>query len=272
MLLTDKVAIVTGSNGGIGFGIAERLAREGAGVVLNGRNKDKLCEAARLLENNGAEVLAIHADVSIEDEVERLFHETLERFGRLDVLVNNARQRLDLGEWGPFLNMRAEGWDRFMAANLGMLFYSTHRAARIMTRQRSGSIINVSSIGAVRAHRGMIAYDAMKGAMDAFTRAVALELAPWGVRVNSIQPGLIAATSWLQLSPEEQKHRTASIPLGRAGRPADCAWAAVFLASDEASYITGQSFQIDGGVCAGARSPQAELNPVVGTDSTNKMG
>ncbi|MHB1132425.1 MAG: SDR family NAD(P)-dependent oxidoreductase [Chloroflexota bacterium] len=267
MLLEGKVALITGSNGGIGFGIAERFAREGARVVLNGRNEAKLAAAAQTIKAAGGDVLAIAADVAVEAEVERVFGQVMDRYGTLDILVNNARQRCDQGEWGPFLRMRSEGWDRFMAANLGMLFYCTHRAAQVMARKRGGSIINISSIGALRAHREMIAYDAMKGAMDAFTRAVAVDLAPWDVRVNSLQGGLIASTSYNQLPPEEQARRSASIPMRKAGQPADVAWAAVFLASDDAAWITGQSFQVDGGVCAAARSPQGELGPVVGPES-----
>ena len=212
-------------------------------------------------------MLTIEADLGVEMEVERLFDKALERFGTVDVLVNNARQYVNLGENGPFLTMRSEGWDRFMAVNLGMLFYCTPRGARIMARQRHGSIINISSIGAVRAHRQTIAYDAMKGAMDAFTRAVAVDVAPWGVRVNSIQPGAIAASLWDRLPPEEQSQRVSGIPMGRAGHPEDVAWAATFLASDDAAYVTGQSFQVDGGLLAAARSPKNEVAPVVGPDT-----
>jgi len=267
MLLLGKVVLVTGSTYGIGLGIAERFAREGARLVVNGRSGDRLQEVAYRLEAEGTQVLAVEADLGVEMEVERLFDRALERFGALDVLVNNARQYVNLGESGPFLTMRSEGWDRFMAVNLGILFYCTQRAARIMARQRRGSIINISSIGAVRAHRQMIAYDAMKGAMDAFTRAVAVDLAPWGVRVNSIQPGAIAASLWDRLPPEERGQRASGIPMGRAGCPGDVAWAATFLASDDAAYVTGQSFQVDGGLLAAARSPRSEMAPVVGPDT-----
>ncbi len=267
MLLLGKVALVTGSTYGIGLGIAERFAREGARIVVNGRSGERLEEIAHRLEAEGAQVLPVKADLGVEMEVERLFDRALERFGALDVLVNNARQYVNLGENGPFLTMRSEGWDRFMAVNMGMLFYCTQRAARIMARQRHGSIINISSIGAVRAHRQTIAYDALKGAMDAFTRAVAVDLAPWGVRVNSIQPGAIAASLWDRLPPEERAQRVSGIPMGRVGSPGDIAWAATFLASDDAAYVTGQSFQVDGGLLAAARSPQSEMVPVVGPDT-----
>lgn len=266
MLLQDKVALVTGSNYGIGLGIAERFAREGARVVLTGRSGERLKEFARRLESEGAEVLAVQTDLSVEPQVEDLFRQILERFSTLDVLVNNARQHVE-GDHGPFLTMRSEVWNGVMAVNLGMLFYCTLRAARIMARQRRGSIINISTIGAVRAHRQRVATDSMKGAMDSFTRAVAVDLAPWGVRVNSIQPGTIVSTAWDRLPIEEQERRVESIPMRRVGYPADVAWTAVFLASDEAGFVTGQSIQVDGGVLTAARSPQGELEPVVGPDT-----
>jgi 3-oxoacyl-[acyl-carrier protein] reductase len=259
MLLEGKVAIVTGSAGGIGLGIAERFAREGARVVICDLDGERLPAAAGAVEEAGGEVLPVQVDLSVEADAERLFNQALDRFGTLDILVNNALMRVGLGEGGPFLRMRSEGWDRFMAANLGMLFYCSHRAAKIMARKRNGSIVNISTNGAVRPHRNSIAYDAMKGAVDSFTRAAAIDLAPWGVRVNSIQPGMIATRPYLSLPPEEQARRITAIPLGRAGTPADIAWAAVFLSSDDASHITGISVLVDGGLITQGRAPQAEL-------------
>ncbi|MCC6174344.1 MAG: glucose 1-dehydrogenase [Chloroflexi bacterium] len=262
MLLEGKVALVTGSAGGIGFGIAERFVREGAKVVICDIDGDRLPDAARALESAGGDVLAVQADMSAEADVERVFAQTVERFGTLDIQVNNALMNLNQGERGPFLTMRAEGWNGFMAANLGMLFYCSQRAAKIMARKRNGSIINISTNGAVRAHRNSIAYDAMKGAVDSFTRAAAVDLAPWGVRVNAIQPGLIATRPFLALSVEEQARRAQVVPIGRAGTPADIAWAAVYFASDDASYVTGVSFLVDGGILAQGRPPQTELGQV----------
>src|SRR5919199_2267103 len=259
MLLEGKVALVTGSAGGIGLGIAQRFAREGAKIVICDMDADRLPEAAGSIEEAGGEVLSVHADVSVEAEVERLFSQAVERFGTLDILVNNAMMNTGQGSRGPFLKMESAGWDRFMAANLGMLFYCSHRAAKIMARKRNGSIINISTNGAVRPHRNSIAYDAMKGAVDSFTRAVAIDLAPWGVRVNSIQPGLIATRPFLALPEDEQARRATVVPIGRSGTPADIAWAATFLASDDASYITGISILVDGGLITQGRAPQAEL-------------
>ncbi|MCC7368069.1 MAG: glucose 1-dehydrogenase [Chloroflexi bacterium] len=261
-LLEGKVALVTGSAGGIGLGIARRFAREGAKLIICDIDADRLPGAAGQVEEDGGEVIAVHSDVSVESDVEKLFAQAVDRFGTLDILVNNALMPVNLGERGPFLKMRAEGWDRFMAANLGMLFYCSHRAAKIMARKRNGSIINISTNGAVRPHRNSVAYDAMKGAVDSFTRATAVDLAPWGVRVNSIQPGLIATRPFLSLSELEQARRATVVPTGRAGTPADIAWAATFLAADDASHITGISVLVDGGLITQGRAPQAELSPV----------
>lgn len=262
MILKDKVAIITGSSKGIGRGIAMRFAQEGAKVVVNGRNPDTVHRTAEEIRATGGTVLEVVGDVTVEDDVERLFARTLEEFGTLDILVNNAQTPVNQGEGGPFLQMTSKGWDTYVRANMGALFYCTHRAAKIMAAKRSGSIINISSNGASRAHRRLIAYDSVKGAMDAFTRAVAVDLAPWGVRVNALRPGLIAVDNWNDLSEEEKSRRRAVIPLGREGYPSDVAWAAVFLAADDAFYITGQAFEVDGGLLVQGRAPCAEHEPV----------
>ncbi|MFN8521557.1 MAG: glucose 1-dehydrogenase [Chloroflexota bacterium] len=262
MILKDKVAIVTGAAGGIGLGIAQRFAREGARVVICDMDAERLPAAARSIEEAGGEVLWVHTDVSVESQVEDLFQKTLARFGTLDILVNNAMMNVGQGSRGPFLKMTSTGWDRFMAANLGMLFYCSHRAAKIMAEKRNGSIINISTNGAVRPHRNSIAYDSMKGAIDSFTRATAVDLAPWGIRVNSIQPGLIATRPFLALPAEEQATRATVVPIGRAGTPADIAWTAVYLASDDASYVTGVSILVDGALITQGRAPQAEFKEI----------
>jgi NAD(P)-dependent dehydrogenase (short-subunit alcohol dehydrogenase family) len=267
MLLEGKVALITGSAGGIGLGIAQRFAREGAKIVICDRDGDRLPAAAGSIEEAGGEVLPVEVDVSEEDQVERLFGQAVDRFGTVDILVNNAMMPVGLGERGPFLTMKAEGWNRFMAANLGMLFYCSHRAAKIMARKRNGSIINISTNGAVRPHRNSIAYDSMKGAVDSFTRAAAIDLAPWQVRVNSIQPGLIATRPFQSLPEDEQARRATVVPLGRAGTPADIAWAATFLASDDASHITGISILVDGGLITQGRAPQVELTAPASPDT-----
>lgn len=248
MLLKDKVAIVTGSSQGIGKGIALRFAREGARVVLNGRSSDTLEPTATEARELGADVLAVQSDVTDPAGVETLFDQTMERHGRVDIVVNNAVTAVSQGESGPFLKMNADAWDAYMQANLGALFRCTHTAARIMARQEiRGNIINISTVGADRVHRKGIAYDSMKGAMETFTRAVAVDLAPWGIRVNGIRPGPIMVEKrpdWDDPRPHFNRHA----PLGRFGYPEDIAWAAVFLASDDASYVTGNIVNVDGGL------------------------
>jgi 3-oxoacyl-[acyl-carrier protein] reductase len=268
MLLKDKVAIVTGSGRGIGKGIALRLAREGAKVVVNGRDPQTVAATAAEIRAAGGTALEVPGDMSVEAEVERLFHRTLAEFGTLDILVNNAQMPAGKGERGPFLKTTAEGWNKYVMANMGMLYYCTHRAAQIMAAKRRGSIINISSNGAIRAHRQSIPYDAVKGAMEAFTRAVAVDLAPWGVRVNAVRPVMVAVESWNSLPEAEWEHRRATVPLGRVGTPADIAWAVVFLASDDASFVSGTMFEVDGASLAQSRPPSAELvRPVAGPDN-----
>jgi 3-oxoacyl-[acyl-carrier protein] reductase len=263
MLLRDKVAVVTGSGRGIGRGIATRFAREGARVVVNDRDGDVAARTAKEIRAAGGICLDIAADVSVESEVTRLFEETLRAFGTLDVLVNNAQMAVNKGEDGAFLKMTSAGWDAYVRANMGILFYCTHQAARIMARRGvRGCIINISSNGANRVHRNLIAYDSVKGAIDTFTRAVAVDLAPWGIRCNALRPGMIAVDYWEGLSLEERARRIEAIPIGREGRPADVAWAAVFLAADDAGFVTGQNFEVDGGMLAPGRSARAELGPV----------
>jgi 3-oxoacyl-[acyl-carrier protein] reductase len=271
VLLKEKVAIVTGSSRGIGRGIALRFAREGAKVVVCGRGADTVRSSAdeiRAIDGVAHEVVC---DVTDYDDVQRLFDETLRVFGTVDILVNNAQTPVE-GASGPFLRLTRGAWDSYVAKNMGALFYCTHRAAQIMAPKRRGSIINISTNATQRVHRRSIAYDSVKGAMDVFTMAVAVDLAPWGIRVNAIRPGMIAATGYEELSEAEKGRRTSQIPLGRYGFPEDIAWAAVFFAADDAGYVTGQAFQVDGGLLVQGRAPCAELaQPVVTPENIDRL-
>lgn len=270
MILQDKVAIITGSTRGIGRGIALRFAHERAKVVINGRNPEEVEALVNQIRTDG-QAIGVVADVTDKAQADQMFDETMRAFGALDILVNNAHAHLNIGERGPFLRMKAQGWDEYVGRNMGCLFYCTHRAAQIMAKKRRGAIINISSNSASRAHRQLIAYDSVKGAIDAFTRAVAVDLAPWGIRVNAIRPGMIAVAYWDNLTDAQKMHRRAAIPLGREGFPADVAWAAVFLAADDASYVTGQCFEVDGGLLAQGRSPCAEPQQVVTPDNIDEL-
>lgn len=266
MILQDRVAIVTGSAQGIGKGIALRFAREGARVVVNSRNPEKVRVTAEEIRKAGGTALEVVADITSEEDVTAMVARTVDEFGTIDILVNNARTNLDIGERGPFLTMTSGAWQAYMRANLGALFFCTHQVAKVMAKKRHGSIINISTNGAVRAHREMIAYDASKGAMEAFTRAVAVDLAPWQVRVNGIRPFPIRTENWEPLGEEEIRRRGSQVPIGRVGLPSDVGWACTFLAADDAAFITGQIFDVDGGMLAQSRPPQSELTPVAGPD------
>ncbi|MDQ3812037.1 MAG: SDR family oxidoreductase, partial [Chloroflexota bacterium] len=178
--LSGRTALVTGSSRGIGRGIVDRLADEGANVVVNGRHAHTIEPVAQALRERGARAIAVAADLGQTADVDRLFEQTVAAFGGLDILVNNAAWATPTAH---FLDMDEEHWDTVIRTNLRSVFLCSSRAARLMVDQRrAGSIINISSFAAARAHRQMAAYDATKGGMEAFTRAIAIDLAPFGVR------------------------------------------------------------------------------------------
>jgi 3-oxoacyl-[acyl-carrier protein] reductase len=252
---SGTVVIVTGAGRGIGRAIAERFARQGARVVANDIGAH-VQEFEQQLRQSGGEGISVVADVSHKSEVDRLFDITLERFGDVHVLVNNAGL---VNESRHFLTGDEAWWDRVLATNLKSVFLCAHRAATLMARRKGGCIISMSSGGATRAHRGNVAYDASKGGIEAFTRAAALDLAPYGIRVNAIAPGSIATGP---LSEEEARERGRAIPLGRMGTPEDIASVATFLASDAARYMTGHTVAVDGGLLSQQRSPQVDIFPL----------
>ena len=224
--LDGKTAIVTGSGHGIGRGIAERFAAEGARVVVNDVDETRAEEVAAAI---GDAAIAVAADVSSSADVDR--------------------HVLDADEaW----------WDRVIEVNLKGQFLCALRAAQWMARHGGGAMINLSSGGARAAHRGMVAYDASKGGVEAMTRALALDLAPYGIRVNALAPGAIDV---MGLDEEQRLLRGETIPMGRVGTPEDMAGPAVFLASDDARYVTGTFLSVDGGLLAQQRSPQVDIFP-----------
>jgi 3-oxoacyl-[acyl-carrier protein] reductase len=255
--LDGKVAIVTGAARGIGNAIARRFAAEGARVVIADIDEPGAKAAAGRIAADGGSAVGVGTDVGVPADVDALLSVTLGEFGTVDILVNNAAL---IGPGRHFLDTDEQWWDQYLTTNLKGHYLCTHRAAPIMARKRAGSIINLSSGGATRAHRGMIAYDASKGGIEALTRGLALELGPYGVRVNALVPGLIAT------NPDEpadsRRRRDETVPLGRGGTADDLAGPAVFLASDDARYVTGTRLVVDGGVLAQQRSPQVETFPV----------
>ena len=260
MKLQNKIAVITGGAQGIGAAIAERFAQEGAKVVIADINEGK----AKALVSQIPDSTYVPCDVSDADQVERLFSRTIEAFGRLDILVNNAALVHYADASRNFLELSTKTWLRTLEINLTGMFYCSQRAARIMAKQVSegrssgGVIINMSSGGGSRAHRHLMAYDTTKGGIEAATRAMAVDLAPWKIRVNTIVPGNITVDNALGgATGPEAAART--IPLGVPGLPADIASSAAFLASDEAAYITGQRIFVDGGMDAQLRSPGVDV-------------
>lgn len=249
-----QVVIVTGAGHGIGRAIAERFGEEGAAVVVNDVDEARANEVAQAIP--GAQALAVAADVSSKPQVDALFDATLSRFGTVDILVNNAG---NIHAARHFLDGDEAWWDKVLGVNLKGAFLCSHRAAHIMARKGSGVIINMSSGGATRAHRGNVAYDASKGGIEAMTRAMALDLAPYGVRVNAVVPGLILT---YDLSQADAIERGKVVPMGRLGTPEDLAGPTVFLATEDARYITGACLVVDGGVLVQQRSTPVDTFPL----------
>jgi 3-oxoacyl-[acyl-carrier protein] reductase len=241
---THRVALVTGGSRGIGRAAASLLAGGGARVVLCARNAADAEAAAQGLRETGAEAIAVPADVADPRQAEAAVKVCLDKFGRLDVLVNNAGVRQD----GLVLRMRDEDWDRVMAVNLKGAFHCTRAALRGMVRQRAGRIINVSSVVGVCGNPGQANYVAAKAGLIGFTKAVALEVASRGITANAVAPGFVETDMTAGLEADLQRRYLAQIPVGRFGRPDEVAWAIGFLASDEGGYLTGQVLHVNGGM------------------------
>lgn len=249
--LAGKVAIVVGASSGFGLASAELFARHGAAVVLAARRGERIAAAAERIRDGGGEALAVVVDVLSEGDLERLIAETMARFGALDILFNNAGTQLfKLADETSVME-----WDHVLSVNLRGAWLGCKFAIPAM-RQRGGAIINTGSIYATAGVPGQAAYAASKGAILAFTRQLAIELAPWRIRVNCLCPGWIDteyARNWFagQSDPDAAWQATlAAYPWRRPGEPLEAAQAALFLASDEASFVTGQALYVDGGYTA----------------------
>lgn len=246
--LNNKIALVTGASSGIGMASAVALARQGAKVVVAARRVERLQQIVSDLAREDHQAVAIKMDVTKKEQVQNAVMQTVEKFGRLDILVNNA----GVLDFSPFLEMTEEKWDLVIDTNLKGYFFVAQAAAREMAKNKSGRIINIASIasgGVGVGFPGIAHYCASKGAVVAFTESLAVELAPLGILVNCIGPGLIESemTANITSDPKQMQNFSTQIPLKRAGKPEEIASMVVYLASDESSYTTGSTIYIDGG-------------------------
>ena len=245
MLLAGKAALVTGASKGVGKGIALELARQGCDVAVNYRSDAPGAEAvAAEVRAAGREAITVAADVGLAVEVDRMFDQTLARLGKIDILVNNA----GIQTWKPLLDLEEREWDRVLATNLKGCFLCTQLAARHMRARGGGRIVNIGSGCNKVAFPRLVDYTASKGGIEMLTKVAAVELAPDGITVNCVAPGAIEiertkneagdyAGTWARLT-----------PAGRVGTPQDVAHAVVFFCTDAASFVTGQTLWVDGGL------------------------
>src|SRR5687767_4034028 len=243
--LNGKVALVTGGTRGIGKEIALELARAGASVAVNYYvEPDRAEETVRELRDVGVNAAAFAADVGLAPEVHRMIDDVIARLGRLDILVNNAGTQT----WTPFLDVTEDEWDRVIRTNLKGCFLCTQAAARHMKDHGGGAIVNIGSGSNKIPFPGLVAYTASRGGIEMLTKVAAVELAAHGIRVNCVAPGAIDVERTRLEREDYARHFGAITPLGRVGLPEDVARAVLFLASDAASFITGQTIWVDGGL------------------------
>ncbi|UUZ95763.1 3-oxoacyl-[acyl-carrier-protein] reductase [Paenibacillus sp. P25] len=244
-MLTDKVALVTGASRGIGRAIALTLAEAGADVVVNFAGSEGAAqEVVEQIEALGRRAFKIKANVGSSQEVEDMFKQVLEAFGRIDILVNNAGITRD----NLIMRMKEEEFDQVIETNLKGVFNCVKAATRPMMKQRSGRIINISSVVGALGNPGQVNYVAAKAGVIGMTKAAAKELASRGITVNCVAPGFIETDMTDKLSEELRSQLQQQIPLARLGQPEDIAKAVRYLASDDASYLTGQTIHVDGGM------------------------
>jgi glucose 1-dehydrogenase len=252
--LGNKVVVVTGASSGIGRSIAHAFAREGAAVAVNyARDAEGAESTVKEIEDGGGRAIAVQADVSKPEDIKALVERTVKELGRLDVMVNNAGVEHKM----PFLDTPLEIWEEVLAVNLTGPWLGCQEAARQMVNQGgSGRIINVSSVHEDLAMPTNSPYCAAKGGLRMLTRTIAVELAPHGITVNNVAPGAVETPmdASLEANEDQMEELLSEIPLGRMGQPEEVAALAVYLASDAASYVTGSTFVIDGGMMRHAGS------------------
>lgn len=245
MLLEGKVALVTGASRGIGKAIALLLAENGVDVAVNFAGSTAAAEAvAAEIEKMGRKAILVQGDVSQTEVCAEMVDKVVKELGHIDILVNNAGITRDT----LLLRMKEEDWDAVLNTNLKGVFNCTKAVVKYMAKQRSGAIVNISSVVALMGNAGQANYAAAKAGILGFTRSVAKEMAARGIRVNAVTPGFIKTDMTSVLSEKVVAAMEASIPLARLGEPEDIAKAVLFLVSDNAAYITGQTLHVDGGM------------------------
>jgi len=242
--LTGRAMIVTGGSRGIGAAIAAVLAEHGAGVLVSGRDADRVRSAVKAMEGLPGRVIGLAADAARREDVDRVVDAARQEFGRLDVVVNNAGITSD----ALLVRMKDDDWDRVMEVNLRGAFLLTRAAAKVMMRQKSGRIINIASAAGAMGNAGQANYSAAKAGLIGLTKASARELAHWGILVNAVAPGLIETDMSAGIPEAARQAFLAQVPLGRIGTAREVAEVVGFLAGDGASYITGQVFHVNGGL------------------------
>jgi 3-oxoacyl-[acyl-carrier protein] reductase len=242
--LNNKVALVTGASQGIGRDTALALAAAGAKVAVAARNEEKLATLVNEIAATGGEALAVKMDVAEADQVKAGFKQVLEKFGRLDILVNNAAITRD----GLSMRMKPEDWDAVLRTNLTGAHLCIQQALPTMMRAKTGRIINISSVVAQSGNAGQANYVAAKAGLIGLTKAIAIEIASRNITVNAVAPGFVETPMTDVLPDKVKEELVARIPLGRIGTPRDVTSAIVFLASDEAGYITGHVLNVNGGM------------------------
>ena len=248
MTMNNKTAIITGGAGAVGKAIAKRFAKEGARVVVADLNLSGAECAAEEIRADGGEAIAVQLDAADEAQVEQVAKKVVDEYGSIDILVNSAGEFKEM----PMMDINVEYWERMMRNNLRTTFISTKVIGEIMTKQGKGNVINVGSTAAERGRAGQVAYCAAKGGVKTFTMSAAIQLSPLGVNVNAIAPGVLDTLNRERLfkDSELETYTRNRMPITKWGSPEDVANVAVFLASEEAAYITGQTITVDGGLTA----------------------
>lgn len=243
--LSGKVAVVTGGGRGIGRAIALGLARSGASVVVSSRTQKEIEAVAEEIKKFDGKAIAVVTDLTVNEQLENLVNLTMKEFGKIDILINNAARSF----LRSLLDLREDGWDKVFNTNVKAVWLLSRAVARKMMEQKSGKIINITTVGAEKAELGMAAYGCSKAALKMLTRCMAREWAQYGIQVNAVGPGLTRTdfSKPIWSNPEVAKHVSAAIPMGRLAEPEEIVGSVLFLASDAAQFITGHSIYVDGG-------------------------